>query len=164
LPTPTYTPLATITLTSSASSVTFASIPTSGYRDLIVVSSANNNGSTGTRGLFIQFNADTGSNYSWVQMEGNGSTATSETQTAQVRIQIGQVPISNRTMSIANIMDYSATNKHKSIISRFDTAADRTNATASRWASTSAITSLRLFPNADSFAVGSTFSVYGIAA
>ena len=69
-----YTALATTTLGSSASSVTFGSIP-QGYRDLMLVISGTVTSSNIT--LAIRFNGDTGSNYFSVNMRGNGSAASS---------------------------------------------------------------------------------------
>jgi hypothetical protein len=71
MPTPTYTPLATVTLASTASSVTFSSIPAT-YRDLVVVhnnfGTVNNDANSNFR-----FNGDSGSNYSRVYAFWSGS-------------------------------------------------------------------------------------------
>jgi hypothetical protein len=63
-------------------------------------------------------------------------------------------------------MDYSATNKHKTVLVRADNANSITMAHAARWANTSAITSIVLtsFEGAGNFAIGSTFSLYGVIA
>jgi hypothetical protein len=68
----TYDPIATTILGSAAASITFSSIAAT-YTDLvIVVKGGCDNGS-----LRMQFNSDTGSNYSELTMSGNGSTASS---------------------------------------------------------------------------------------
>jgi len=64
---------------------------------------------------------------------------------------------------ILQFFDYSATNKHKSVLSRSDTATYGTGATANRWGSTAAISSILLYPNMNLFESGSTFHLYGIA-
>ena len=61
MPTPTYTPLANVTLGAAASSVTVGSIPAT-YRDVICVVVAE--GSTTLQGR-IRLNSDTGSAYSY---------------------------------------------------------------------------------------------------
>jgi hypothetical protein len=63
-------------------------------------------------------------------------------------------------------MDYSATDKHKTVISRFGSAARETQATASRWANTAALTSINFFQESGgvTFSTGSTFSLYGVIA
>jgi len=76
MPTPTYTPLATVTLGSTAASVTFSSIPAT-YRDLILIITAQRTGSPVNVGM--RFNGDSGSNYSSVFMTGTGSSAISGT-------------------------------------------------------------------------------------
>jgi hypothetical protein len=65
MPTPTYTPLATVTLGSSASSVTFSSIPGT-YRDLILIFDGTGSGTTGN--LRMTFNGSTLSNFTDVRM------------------------------------------------------------------------------------------------
>jgi hypothetical protein len=157
MPTPTYTPLATVTLGSSASSVTFSSIPAT-YRDLVVVISctATSNGDIGWRA-----NGDTGSNYSAVQA-GVGATtggafSNAPTGTTALAGSGGTV----QSTSVLQLMDYSATDKHKTSLSRANQGDAFVNMAASRYASTSAITSLTLLSL--TFNTGSTFSLYGIA-
>jgi hypothetical protein len=59
-------------------------------------------------------------------------------------------------------MDYSATDKHKTGLHRYGIPSDSVLTTATRWASTSAVTSLLVFPRTGSFNIGSTFNLYGI--
>ena len=61
--TPTYIALATTTLSSAVGSVTFSSIP-AGYRDLVLVAEGLTSGATSN--VRMQFNSDTGNNYSLV--------------------------------------------------------------------------------------------------
>jgi hypothetical protein len=165
MPTPTYTPLATVTLASATGTVTFSNIPAT-YRDLILVlnytSTAGN-----TFGGSLRFNGDTGSNYSDVYMLGDGSSASSGTD-AGTKQDIAFV--SNvRGNTIVNIMDYSATDKHKTSLARFNTSNVYAIARAYRWANTAAITSMTIFNSSSSvpsetFSVGSTFNLYGVIA
>lgn len=154
--------LATTTLASASATVTFAGIP-GGYRDLRIVATLQT--TSGPVDIAGRFNSDSGSNYSRVGMYGNGSTAGSFTNTsvAQFYWAYATSPVSNVFNSfVTDIMDYTATDKHKTLLSRADLAGDSTAAYANRWASTSAITSISLFPTSGSFAAGSTFSLYGI--
>jgi hypothetical protein len=148
MPTPTYTPLATVTLGSSASSITFSSIPAT-YRDLVLV--ANKSDSTD---LSLRFNGDTGSNYFRVFMIDFGGAGASGSQT-NTKIDIG-----GGNLTLVNIMDYSTTNKHKTVLDRMNSAG-RVQADAQRWANTSAITTV-LISSSSSFAAGATFNLYGI--
>ena len=161
MPTPTYTPLATVTLGSSASSVTFSSIPAT-YRDLVLVfQSAITSGSVGIK---MNFNSDTGSNYSTVRMYGSGSTTASDVNgdgTADIDVGYYGTSLSHTEIQI---MDYSATDKHKIVLGRLTlTSTGYVTAEAARWANTSAITSIVLQPRSSTFVAGGTFNLYGIA-
>jgi hypothetical protein len=159
MPTPTYTPLATVTLGSSASSVTFSSIPAT-YRDLIFIIDGNLVSSSDN--VTVRYNGDSGSNYSSVEMSGNGSTTFSGTQSG-TQASVGAA-YTNRGTNIIQVMDYTSTDKHKTGISRFSTAGNAVGAFASRWANTAAVTSVRIGLTAQSFATGTTFSLYGVIA
>jgi hypothetical protein len=159
--TPTYTPLATTTLAGTASSLTFSSIPAT-YRDLIVVVVAA--GSTDLQGR-IRLNSDTGSNYNYVRMSGSGSAATSVAGTSETSGFVSAIAQATTTGALQmniSIMDYSATDKHKSIISQADQSANGTEAFANRWADTAAVTSVQILTSTGNWASGSTFSLYGI--
>ncbi len=159
MPQPTYTPLATVTLGSSASSVTFSSIPAT-YRDLILVISQSGGPNDDER---LRFNGDTGSNYSFVRMFGDGSSASSSSVSTTYIRNIGGV-LSGVHNLIIQIMDYSATDKHKTTLGRGSNAATLVMATAGRWANTAAITSVNYSVGSGSFAAGSTYTLYGVIA
>jgi hypothetical protein len=151
--TDTYRPLATVTLGSSASSVVFSSIPAT-YRDLILVSAPLGADAA------ARFNGDSGSNYSGIQMWGNGSNPLSSTftDTSLFLGGIGQDPITQ-------IMDYSATDKHKTALGRRGIHSGTfVAAQAQRWANTAAITTLTVIAYTGSFTTGSRFDLYGIVA
>jgi hypothetical protein len=165
MPTPTYTPLANITLGSSAASVTFSSINTSLYRDLILVINAKH--ASGNNMLKFRLNSDTGSNYNAVFMEGNGSSATSGSYSSADYFGLNYNYNNINTTGgvyILNIMDYSATDKHKTILARGNSSEQETAGVAASWASTSAVTSILCYLNSGSYAAGSSFALYGIAA
>lgn len=164
MPTPTYTPLATKTLTSSASSVTFSSI-TGAYRDLVlVVNGAGGNGDFYPR---LRFNNDTTSSYSWIAARGDGTTAASfsGTENGQQITNGVYLSISNPALIITHIMDYSATDKHKCSLTRANRANLATEMLAGRWASTAAITNIQFYSsNGNTLASGATLTLYGVAA
>lgn len=157
MPTATYTPLANITLGSSASSVTFSSIPAT-YRDLIVVSNCRPV-STGPLDLFLRLNGDTG-NQSAAVMYGDGSNPGSVTTSAIVAQFNGNA---RNEVGVAQVMDYSATDKHKTVLTRTNYSSTTVSAQAGRWASTSAVTSIVLVYNGSNIEAGSNFALYGIA-
>lgn len=161
--TPTYTPIATITLGSTDSSITFSSIPTSGYRDLIVVCNAKITSGSGT--YWIRLNGDTGTSYSDVVMYGIGSgSGTSNARSSQTVAYAGAIDASD-SMMIAQVMDSGASDKHKTILIRENQPDSWVEARAARWASNTVVNSLTISNDSGySFAIGSTFSLFGIAA
>ena len=164
--TPTYTLIDSVTLASSASSVTFSGISQTGKGDLVLVTNAKNTQAENSY-LNLNFNGDTGSNYPVVNMRGLGSSTNSRTATGTYLNVNLDTKFSNsstrRGLSQISIFDFSATDKHKSILIRSDVAEIGTEAIAARWASTSAITTILISMwNAGSFAIGSTFHLYQI--
>jgi len=158
MPTPTYTPLATVTLGTTASSVTFSSIPAT-YRDLIFILS----GLGGSANITLRYNGDSGSNYSFVDMVGNGSSTSSSSGTGTFAYG-GAMTTSGQGNNIVQIMDYSATDKHKTSLARTSYATNYAIAYASRWANTSAITSVVVGASSGTFSSGHTLSLYGVIA
>lgn len=157
MPTATYDLIASTTLAASSPEVVFGSIPGT-YRDLVLI--VDGTSSVGINGS-VYFNSDTtSSNYPYVRMYGTGSSVTSNTGN-----NIWFDMQTNRTMLRIQVMDYSASNKHKTSLSRWDTAQNLVGATTIRWANTAPITSLQVKDtnNAATFSAGSTFALYGIA-
>ena len=155
-------PLANLTLGSTASTVTFSSISGS-YRDIRLIVSAKDNAS---QPLKFRFNGDTGTNYNLVEMDGDGS-ATGSASAANISVgffsyNYSALNATNFSVCTMDVMDYSATDKHKIGLIRVSDASQTSGATAIRWASTSAITSLTLVSQG-AFQVGSTFALYGTA-
>ena len=67
------------------------------------------------------------------------------------------------TFTIAQVMDYSATDKHKTFLVRSNIPANNVAAHAVRWANTAAITTVAVEAISTTWAVGTTFALYGIA-
>jgi hypothetical protein len=156
MPTPTYTPLATVTLASTATSITFSSIPAT-YRDLILVLNGKATASVGTR---LRVNNDTGSTYQYIRMGGNSGGVFSDNSSTNF-VDIGLVNTSDGFQSIVQFMDYSATNKQKTMLIRLqEPAAAAVLANVGRWDNLSAITTIQVYN--PTFAVGFTASLYGI--
>jgi hypothetical protein len=166
MPTATYTPLATVTLSSAASTITFSNIG-SGYRDLILVCAAANGGSGSNNG--IRFNGDTGSNYSRIFMGANGVGAVSSGTSTSTGFQYDNFGFTTNTLGstvhLIQVLDISATDKHKTILTRANRAGDTLDALAGRWANTAAITSLGIYSiTGENFLTGSRFDLYGVIA
>lgn len=156
------TPLANLTLGAGATGVTFSSI-SSAYKDLMLVVVGTNASTSGN--IYVRFNSDAGSNYSHVYMNGDGVNPATASQSA---LSVGFIGMALNTSAATtvrtNFMDYSATNKFKSAISRWDNAATQTGASAVIWASTAAINTLYVYAGTGTFAAGSTFALYGVSA
>lgn len=157
----TWIALANLTLSSGDSSITFSSIPAT-YRDLVLVVS----GSSTLGGFFAMKVNASATGYSRVAMAGNGSTTTSYTGGSTEFIDTGfAIGANNSFVHIANFMDYSATDKHKTVLVRGNTPQNTANqpiaAGAFRWANTNAITSIEVFMG-NNFDSGTTFDLYGI--
>ena len=160
MPTPTYTPLATITLGSSASSVSFSSIPAT-YRDLIlIIDGTTTSGGDGGQ-IYGRFNGDTGSNYNFVELQGGSSPASfSGTGTFFIA---GFLLNSSRGNIILQFMDYSATYKQKTSLVKANASGFGPQAFAHRWANTAAITSVSFtHQTGASFSSGTTFNLFGV--
>jgi hypothetical protein len=160
--TPTYTALATTTLSGTDSAITFASIPSS-FRDLVLVVEAKISGSAGLR---LRLNNDSGSNYNQVVMRNNGGSPLSTSYSGETAFYPSDVGLSVDVPFnyICHIMDYSATDKHKSLLIRTNTNAATVEAHALRWASTTAVNEVNVFLSSQNYQAGSTFSLYGIEA
>ena len=163
----TYEPIATTTLGSATGTVTFSSISGS-YTDLILVASGYN--AVGDfSGARMRFNSDSGSNYSRTRLYGDGTSGvSSRTANATSAVFIGtgwSTTSSNIGNAIAHIMNYSNTTTYKTILNRANLANSSVYTDVNLWRSTSAITSIELsMASPDTFASGSTFTLYGIKA
>lgn len=157
--TPTYIPLATTTLTASAASVTFGSIPQD-YRDLVLVIDGGMPSSNGEP--FLRPNSDSGTNFSVVTMSATGTVTPSSSFSAN-RLSLGFTFGTGKTSIISQLMDYSATDKHKTNLARCNQTTGRVSAFAARWADTSAVTNIQVLHEGGSYPAGVTFSLYGIA-
>ena len=155
----TYEPIATQTLTSSQSSVSFTSIPST-YTDLVLV--FNGEGTTDDNVVF-RFNSDSGSNYSNTRLSNNGNTPESAgfSNDTWIRYDYRNYLSTARNTTIYYLMNYSNTNTYKTVLIRNNKGASAIDAAIGLWRSTSAISSIYL---GAPYASGSTFTLYGIKA
>ncbi len=163
----TYVALDKITVTGSPiASVTFSSI-SSAYTDLVVVSSIVTG--SGTPGIYYQMgngSIDTGTNYSSTVLLGTGSAANSYRYSNATAI-YGNVTgdTASTVVSMAHFQNYSNTTTNKTVLCRHSSASDYVMTTAGLWRSTAAINTIKILAaSTNTFAVGTTFSLYGIAA
>jgi len=163
----TYTPIATTTLGSSQTTVTFSSISGT-YTDLVLVASMKT--VTGPYQPILRFNSDSGSNYSSTVIRGDGSSASSGRHSNQDGIYAVPGPgigtVGNYLPWIINIQNYSNTTTNKTVLHRFNNASSIVVAGVGLWRNTAAITTVSLTAevNSGDFQSGSTFTLYGIQA
>lgn len=166
----TYTLIASNTLGSSAASVTFSAIPNT-YTDLIVKTSARWD-NTGNPYLFLRFNSDTATNYSYTVLYNSAGTVGSSRSSNQTRVVGGALTSSGATSNTFSNGEFYIPNYLASInkpISAFDVD-ENNNATtdifqlasAGLWRNTSAITDISMFVSSGNFVSGSSFFLYGI--
>jgi hypothetical protein len=160
-----YESISTVTVGSGGtSSVSFTSIPTT-YKNLQIRCTALLSASDND--YRMQFNSDTGSNYSRHFLLGDGATASAGAGSNQSMILVGYNAASytNSTASIIDILDYADTNKNKT--ARALAGVDKNGGGymflfSGVWRSTSAISSIQLLPAAGTFNQYSSFALYGI--
>jgi hypothetical protein len=164
--TATYEKIATTTLGSTATTVTFSSI-SGAYTDLVVVY----NGTTSSGGsILMRFNGDTGGNYSWTYMFGDGSTAYSGRNSSQTFSWFTDSVVSGGSTTypaqvVMNLNNYSNTTTYKSWLYRLDQVTTSNGAPQAHiglWRSTSAINQISFYNT--TMQIGTTFTLYGIKA
>ena len=180
LSSPSFESIASANGTGASGTITFSSIPST-YKSLQIRILAKDT-ATGTQtptSAAIQFNGDTGFNYSFHYMYGNangnnlsvGGAGSSEYQITQ------SIPTS-RTLSpsqaniygvsIVDIIDYASTSKNKTMrtISGVDGNQASTNylvqLNSGAWYSTAAVSSISIKTNSAAFTTGTTMALYGV--
>jgi hypothetical protein len=157
----TYEPIATQTLGSTASSVSFTSIPST-YTDLIAVITGK---TTASVSVTMRLNNDSSTNYSFTRIVGTGSAASSSRGTSLDAMQINSgTTDTERELIIMQLLNYSNTTTYKTALVRANNAGQSTSAFAGLWRSTSAVNRVDFLAGATTFVVGSTFTLYGIKA
>jgi len=165
-----YELISTTVLAGTAASVTFSNLGdySSTYRHLQVRTLARVSGAT-TETLLIRLNGDTGSNYSWHGLSGNGSAVSSFALTSNSYMGIGIHPGTNSSANIfgptvIDFLDTYSTTKNKTArsLGGMNGAATTVRLHSGLWQSTSSLTSIQVFSEVTNFVAGSRFSLYGI--
>ena len=167
----TYTLIASNTLSTSAASVTFSSIPGT-YTDLVLKCSVRDDtsGTSEALGRFWKLSADTGSTMSQTDLLGSGSAASSTRRTSQddSLFVIDRSGATSNTFSNTEIYIPSYTASQNKPISIF--SVDESNATAAYmrvqallWRNTAALSSFEIRAySGNNLVSGSSFFLYGI--
>lgn len=163
--------IATVTLNSSQSTISFTSIPST-YKHLQLRGFTHSTAAFSESLLKTQFNGDTASNYAFHQIRGDGSGTSSAAYTSQTSIWIQAIPENGSGTSvfggfIMDILDYANTNKNKTtrLLTGYDAnGSGRVYFMSGLWQSTAAITSISIDGTYDSgqFAQYTSIALYGI--
>ena len=168
----TYTPIATETLTSTATSITLTGIPQY-YTDLIL---QVNDQVDSASGFKIRFNGDSAGSYQQVQFSGYGTGVTTAGKALGAtsiynNLVFGDSTTANAyTPNVIHIENYSNSTSYKSVLWRYGNSTQAGGSgdvtiIAGSWNSTSPITSIEVSVwNSVNFVAGTSVSLYGIAA
>ena len=159
----TYEPIATTTLGSAASSITFSSIAGT-YTDLRLVWVGSWN--TSSDRFCVRYNGDTGSNYGYLNLYGDGSsTASGRGNNSFIVANQTSRAAGLMSMNTLDIFSYAGSTFKTTLI---DSPMDENGAgyiikQVNCWRNTAAITSITMLTlNGNNFSVGTTATLYGI--
>jgi hypothetical protein len=166
----TYSTIATTTLGSNQTTITFSSI-SGAYTDLILQAVMLQNGTATATNGFFQLNSTT-TGYSKTIISGNGTSASSVRTSNEDRGYYDMDPsATNWAFHTYHFMNYANTNTFKSVLSRQNLPAGGVVASVHLWRNTAAIDTISITASdnrgsgtPDQFVAGSTFTLYGIAA
>jgi hypothetical protein len=140
--------IATVTVGStSQTTITFSDIPQT-YKHLQLRIMAKGNLATTVYSVGMRFNSDSGTNYSYHRLTGNGSSASSTGSYPQSTIYFdatGTTATNIFAASMIDIVDYTNTNKYKTVktLGGYDNnGAGSVGLQTSVWSSTAAITNI----------------------
>jgi hypothetical protein len=163
-----YDALSVITVPSGGlASITFAGIPNT-YKHLQIRSLVRNTSTS--NGYNARFNSDSGSNYARHYLIGTGSSAVAAAVTSTTSAVLNDAAISTSGTnvfgaSVCDILDYANITKNKTIktLGGFDNnGSGSVGLLSGLYMSTSAISSILIFPDAGNFAENSQFALYGV--
>lgn len=160
-----YESIATTTVGAGGSgTITFSSIPST-YTHLQLRTFTNNPTSlTNT----TRFNSDSGANYSFHFLSGNGSSfeVSGGASTGAIpNITYASTATNNFFTGVIDILDYANTNKNKTVrsLTGWDTnGGGSIHLRSGAWYSTAAINSITITADAGSFSQYSSFALYGL--
>ncbi len=161
----TYVAIATTTVGSGgASDITFSSI-TGTYTDLLLKISARHTTNETSNDILLTLNGST-SNFTAKRLYGDGSSASSDTNSQRVGITVGASATASTFGSTDAYFPNYAGSTNKSFSSDMVGENNATLAysilTAGLWSDTSAITSIKIAPASGSFVQHTTATLYGI--
>lgn len=152
-----------------AASIEFTGIAGTG-KDLLILVSARGADAADIRGVRLQFNSDTGTNYNYLLLQGDGSSvSTSASGSFQIPVFFMTAAtatantFANGSIYISNYASSSAKNVSGDGVTENNTSTAYQQLSANNWTGTSAITSVKVYSSAGNFAQHSTASLYIIS-
>jgi hypothetical protein len=161
---PTYNAIATTTLSSAVSTVTFSSI-SQDYTDLVLVYKMRM-ATGGAVNTFMRINGDSGNNYNFAGTYYTlGVAQGSHTTNAGNAAWLDNVDSSWTTITHIDFNNYKSTSMKKGWLVFSGAPASQVDMKWGSWNSTAAINQIQIYnPSSVNFAVGSQFTLYGILA
>ena len=164
--------IASTTLSTASSTVTFGSIPAD-YTHLQIRVLSKSTTTTGTDAYgILRFNTDSGANYSYHGLYANGSAAYGDIAGANTTFALFYDTMRSATgfenkfgVTVIDVLDYGNTNKYKTVraLGGYDSNDYGFIAlTSSNWRNTAAISTVTLTLGSGDFATYSSVSLYGI--
>ena len=153
--------IATTTLGSAASTITFSSIPAT-YTDLRLTLTGT---STSVSTFLLRYNSDTATNYSFTSIYGNGSSAASEAPTNLTAVQMSiEFDATLTTFAAFDVFSYAGNTNKTTLI---ECSRDRNGSgfvlrEVALWRNTSAINRIDITTNSSTWKIGTTATLYGI--
>ena len=166
-----YQSISTVTVGAGGSaSITFSSIPSTFQHIQIRGIGRSSTATSSDVDIKLQFNSDTGSNYSIHYLYGNGSSAAAAATASNTYATGGDVIKDGNTAnvfatSIIDVLDYANTSKNKTVraLSGWDANGSGTvYLNSGAWFNTAAVSTITLTPWSGNFMQYSTFALYGI--
>ena len=168
-----YEAISSVTVGSGgASSIQFTSIPATFAH--LQVRGILRHSSTGAAGGYagFRFNSDTGSNYGYHALWGDGSSIYSDGLQSQTTLIVNRCTTATQTASnfgayVVDILDYASTSKNtttRALAGYDNNGSGLLYVKSGLWLNTSAITSITVSPNAGSWVQHSTLALYGVKA
>jgi hypothetical protein len=160
----TYEKIATTTLSSTASDITFSSISGT-YTDIVLSLYHSSSATTGL--IYLELNSDsTNNNYSNVRMiadsGGNSSDISASANNVNQRfISWGRT---ERAITIVHFNNYSNTTATKTLLIRNSNVSGQVTLASVLWRNNNAITQIKIINQSSTFTTGTIATLYGIKA
>ena len=154
-----------------SSTITFSSIPsTYKHLQLRMIARSTQTGSGNASNMVVKLNSDTGSNYTYHYLTGNGSSVSAAGAADRSAIYMTFPPKNSETSGIfgsgiIDILDYANTNKYKTLrtLNGYDAnGSGEIYFESFLWRNTSAINEIVITSDLNNMAQYSSFALYGI--